>query len=60
IYALTRRQVTPVTVIAFLTILGYSLYDPRAPMRGRSTAPSICAQCEQLWWTSSSKRGQGL
>ncbi|MGQ9757777.1 MAG: protein translocase subunit SecF [Actinomycetota bacterium] len=27
IYALTRRQVTPVTVIAFLTILGYSLYD---------------------------------
>ncbi len=27
IYALTGRQVTPVTVIAFLTILGYSLYD---------------------------------
>jgi SecD/SecF fusion protein len=27
IYALTSRQVTPVTVIAFLTILGYSLYD---------------------------------
>lgn len=27
IYALSRRQVTPVTVIAFLTILGYSLYD---------------------------------
>ena len=27
IYALTRRQVTPATVIAFLTILGYSLYD---------------------------------
>ncbi len=27
IFALTRRQVTPVTVIAFLTILGYSLYD---------------------------------
>ncbi len=27
VYALTRRQVTPVTVIAFLTILGYSLYD---------------------------------
>jgi len=27
IYALSCRQVTPVTVIAFLTILGYSLYD---------------------------------
>jgi SecD/SecF fusion protein len=27
IYALTGRQVTPATVIAFLTILGYSLYD---------------------------------
>jgi preprotein translocase SecF subunit len=27
IYSLTGRQVTPVTVIAFLTILGYSLYD---------------------------------
>lgn len=27
VYALTGRQVTPVTVIAFLTILGYSLYD---------------------------------
>lgn len=27
IYALTGRQVSPVTVIAFLTILGYSLYD---------------------------------
>ncbi len=27
IYALSGRQVTPVTVIAFLTILGYSLYD---------------------------------
>jgi preprotein translocase SecF subunit len=27
IYALTGRQVTPVTIIAFLTILGYSLYD---------------------------------
>ncbi|MBC7252595.1 MAG: protein translocase subunit SecF [Actinobacteria bacterium] len=27
IYALSQRQVTPVTVIAFLTILGYSLYD---------------------------------
>ncbi len=27
VYALTRRQVTPATVIAFLTILGYSLYD---------------------------------
>jgi preprotein translocase SecF subunit len=27
IYALSRKQVTPVTVIAFLTILGYSLYD---------------------------------
>ncbi|MDY6795896.1 MAG: protein translocase subunit SecF [Actinomycetota bacterium] len=27
IFALTRRQVNPATVIAFLTILGYSLYD---------------------------------
>jgi preprotein translocase SecF subunit len=27
IFSLTGRQVTPVTVIAFLTILGYSLYD---------------------------------
>jgi preprotein translocase SecF subunit len=27
IYSLTGRQVTPVTVIAFMTILGYSLYD---------------------------------
>jgi preprotein translocase subunit SecF len=27
IYALTGRQVTPATAIAFLTILGYSLYD---------------------------------
>jgi preprotein translocase SecF subunit len=27
IYALTGRQVTPATVIAVLTILGYSLYD---------------------------------
>ncbi len=27
IYALSGREVTPVTVIAFLTILGYSLYD---------------------------------
>jgi preprotein translocase SecF subunit len=27
IYALTGRQVTPATVIAFLTIMGYSLYD---------------------------------
>lgn len=27
IYSLTGREVTPVTVIAFLTILGYSLYD---------------------------------
>jgi preprotein translocase SecF subunit len=27
IYALTGRQVTPATIIAFLTILGYSLYD---------------------------------
>ncbi len=27
IYALTGRQVTPATVVAFLTILGYSLYD---------------------------------
>jgi preprotein translocase SecF subunit len=27
IFALTQRQVNPATVIAFLTILGYSLYD---------------------------------
>ncbi len=27
IYALTQRQVTSATIIAFLTILGYSLYD---------------------------------
>jgi preprotein translocase SecF subunit len=27
IFALTGRQITPSTVIAFLTILGYSLYD---------------------------------
>ncbi len=27
IYALSRRMVSPATVIAFLTILGYSLYD---------------------------------
>lgn len=27
IYALTGREVTPATIIAFLTILGYSLYD---------------------------------
>ncbi|MHB8781149.1 MAG: protein translocase subunit SecF [Candidatus Geothermincolia bacterium] len=27
VYALTQRQVTSATIIAFLTILGYSLYD---------------------------------
>lgn len=27
VYALSRRMVSPATVIAFLTILGYSLYD---------------------------------
>lgn len=27
VFALTGRQITPATVIAFLTILGYSLYD---------------------------------
>ena len=27
VYALTGREVTPATVIAILTILGFSLYD---------------------------------
>jgi hypothetical protein len=44
VYSLTEREVTSATVAAFLTILGYSLYDTGGVRPGPRERPEAAAR----------------